>query len=331
MQGPAKSWPLLLLQSVALSVVVAFVSANLNARFQHREETIGQQTALLRGEPYFLDGVKTDWSPFYCRVFFPALLKVMDEVSPLPIQQDYLLLRLGTAVAAFLAFQVVVAGVSGTSSALIAALLLALGLIPTFNHGWEIPIDFPDVFFVSLAILFVRSRRFWPLVALTVVATTNHQTAAFNGVLWGVVNGWSPPFGIRWKEALKAGALVAVSFLVVGLVRWSVRGQFTAPLGANGILTIRDVKEFLAHPTPFSWPFLLAGMFVPSLAILWLKKGLLAREEVKVGVASLVVLLLSLPIVYLSELRSAFLTPLVLVTYLAGIAVGREAGGREGA
>ena len=303
---------------LALAIVVLFVSANLGGRFQNRGETIAQQLAILHGTSYFLHGVETDWPPFHSRVLFPFLLDSVIKLGRLPPSQWYLLLRIATALGAFMAFSYSLERRAGVRAALIGSWLLALGMIPTFNHGWEHPTDFIDVLVLSVAIGLTRRGSWIILLGWAILGATNHQTAAMSGIIWICMRGWSAAEGVRWSEVLRGGVVIPVTYCATLLIRLAVRGELRAGYEFNGYLTITQFLEVLRHPTPFSWPFLAAAMLTPLALWLWLNKEFLEGEDRRLLVAAAVMFLGSTPVVYLSELRSAFLGPLVLLAFVAG-------------
>jgi len=89
--------------------------------------------------------------------------------------------------------------------------LLAYELVFTFAQGWEHPTDFPDVALTGLWLWAAMAGRRWGLLAVALGAAFNRESAAFAGVLWLVLYG----FTVRWTARLSE---LAFGILIVTLV-----------------------------------------------------------------------------------------------------------------
>src|SRR5262245_49141977 len=133
---------------IALSAILVFVSHSIT--FQHIEESIHAQFALLRGEPFIADGKPIVIHPFYNRILFPAVFVFLRNILPGPTDvQIFLGLR-------FLSFLLCLTAIyiaahrrwrSSTSDPLLASSILALSMVPTFNHAWVHSSDIFDLTF----------------------------------------------------------------------------------------------------------------------------------------------------------------------------------------
>ena len=249
----------------------------------------------------------------------------MIQVGIFPPEAWFVILRLATAFLAFLVFSLVSIKVSGASPK-VAALgsgWLALGLIPTFNHGWEHPTDFPEVMFSSLLLWFsIRGCKAATLVT-TLVASLNRQTAAFAGVVWLCLHGFGSRKGVRPGEGAYALLLMAASYVTGWLVKWVVRGDADWRYVVNGYLTIEQFLEFLAHPWASGWPVLLVALVLPTVLWLFANRAALTSIDNRILLAVGVTIGISSLIAFMAELRSVFLVPHVLATFVAVSAESR--------
>ena len=314
--------------SLSLAIIVCFVSNNLHDRFQNRAETVDQQLALLAGESYSIQGKEADWPPFRSGILFPALLAAVIQVEILPPEAWFVILRLATAFAAFLVFSGVSIKVLGASPKVAAfgSGWLALGLILTFNHGWEHPTDFPEVIFFSL--LLGSSIRGWKAATLatTVVASLNRQTAAFGGVLWLCLHGFGSRKEFRPAESAYAVFLILASYVTSWLAKWVVGGDTEWGYLVNGYLTIEQFLEFLAHPWASGWPVLLVALALPTALWVFVNRAALTSVDKRILLAAAVTIGISSVIAFMAELRSVFLVPHVLATFVAVSAESRAHG-----
>jgi hypothetical protein len=315
----------ILVISSCLAMCVCFVSANLHERFELRPETIHNQFAILRGQPYLVDGGEAQLPQFRSRILFPLLLAIVSPWGILSVSQWYLIVRLATAVLAFGAFLLASTRFEniGLKTATFGAGCLAYGLIFTFNHRWEHPTDFLDVAFFSIAMwLTVRKRR-WALLLAVMLGSLNHQTAAVACIIWFCVWGIGKARKVDWREAGYSAGIAFGSYALSTLVKAWVGGTRSAGYMVNGWLTVPDFLDFLRHPQPFSWPFLLAAMVLPVTIWLWTNRGVITGQIRRLLLASIAIVTLSSPIAYWSELRSVFLAPLVIATFVATVSEGR--------
>jgi hypothetical protein len=314
----------LLLLHFSLSIIVCFVSNNIQTRLEHRQETVQQQFAILEGHPYLVDGQETDAPQFRSRVLFPALLALASRWEIVPPAAWFVILRIATALVAFLVFSLLLIDVAGASLKLAAAGCgwLALGLVLTFNHSWEHPTDFLDVIFFSLAIWFAVQRKRTLLAAATILGTLNHQTIAFAGVLWACLHGMDASRKPRPAEIGFAGLLIVSSRLTSWLVESAIRGSAGWGHVMNGYETIGQFLHFLAHPYASGWPVLLFALAAPTAVWLALNRRSLDATGWRILLAVGITIGISSVIAFMAELRSVFLAPHVMATF---VAVGAEA------
>ncbi len=325
---PTRPFVAVALISLSLAIIVCFVSNNLRDRYQSRTQNVSQQLALFAGESYSVGEQEAHWPPFRSRILFPALLALVIKLGIFPPEAWFVILRLATAFQAFLVFSGVSIKVLGASPKVAAfgSGWLALGLILTFNHGWEHPTDFPDVIFFSL--LLGSSIRGWKAATLvtTVVASLNRQTAAFAGVLWLCLHGFGSRKEFRPAESAYAVFLVVASYVTSWLAKWVVGGDTEWGYLVNGYLTIEQFIEFLAHPWASGWPVLLVALVLPTALWVFANRGALTSIDKRILLAVGMTIGISSVIAFMAELRSVFLVPHVLATFVAVSAESRAQG-----
>jgi hypothetical protein len=319
------------LLSFCLALILCFVSNNLNRRFQNRADTVAQQFAILEGRSYQVEGVEADWPPFRSRVLFPAALALVSRWTIVPPAAWFVILRVATASLAMLLFCLLLMRVGNASPKIAAAgcSWLALGIIPTFNHSWEHPTDFPDVIFYCAALWLALRERKLALLLATIAGSLNHQTAAFAGVIWICLHGldarWRPQ---PWQLAFGC-LLAATSKLTTLLVEFVVRGEVAWGYVVNGYLTIGQFFDFLRHPYASGWPVLLFAMLTPTLLWLWVNRKAITPLDARLLIAVVLITGISSVIAFMAELRSVFLAPHVMAVFVAASVEGRILGKRD--
>jgi hypothetical protein len=286
------------------------------------------QYAILKGLPTHIDGQEKVLPQFQSRVLFPILLKSLTETHLMSDSQSFIFLRLTTAFIAYLIFLLVCIHVEEmpVKTAGLGAGVLAYALVFTFNHGWENPTDFLDVAFFSTFIGLALLRRRTMFLLAVLLATLNHQTAAFAGVVWFCLWGLDERELLKpkWREVAFSGALVVGSYSVSTAVKFLFGGSGqTVGYEINGWMTIPEFANFLRHPTPYGWPVLLVAMVLPVILWLWSNRAFVQGDVRQLVWASLCIVVLSSPIAYWTELRSVFLAPVVIAIFAATAAEAR--------
>jgi hypothetical protein len=237
------------------------------------------------------------------------------------------ILRLATAFFALLLFALLLMRVGNATPKIAAAgcVWLALGMIPTFNHSWEHPTDFPDVIFYCAALWLALRKRKLALLLATVAGSLNHQTAAFAGVIWICLHGLDS----RWRpqpwQLVFGCLLAAASKVTTWRVEFAIRGEAGWDHVINGYLTIGQFFDFLRHPYASGWPVLLFAMLMPTLVWLWVNRKALTSTDTRILAAVVVITGISSVIAFMAELRSVFLAPHVMAVFVAAAAEGRAA------
>jgi hypothetical protein len=256
---------------------------------------------------------------------FPAALALASRWTIVPPAAWFVILRLASAFLALLLFSLLLMRVAGATWKLAVAgcAWLALGIIPTFNHSWEHPTDFPDIIFYCTALWLALRERKLALLLATVVGSLNHQTAAFAGVIWiclyGLDSRWRPR---PWQLAFGC-LLIATSKLTTLLVEFKVRGEIAWGYVVNGYLTVGQFFDFLRHPYASGWPVLLFAMLTPTLLWLWVNRKAITPLDARILIAVVLITAISSVIAFMAELRSVFLAPHVMAVFVAASVEGR--------
>lgn len=306
-----------------LALGVVYVSGYLGDRQKFRGEVVQMQFDLLQGKNYVLNSQSMYLPSFQNRVLFPLALSGITQAGVLDANDAFILLRLATAVLALMAVWWTARGISNCSPKLAAAgtLLVAFGLIFTFQFPWEHPTDLLDVFFVALMTWAVVKKRALLLLGIAVAAATNRESAAFAGVLWGFCYAVDEARHVRWNELVRALALIAAPYATVLALRYAFGGERAVNASTQMVTALaslqNDIKGLVDYFTPFNWLAFAFALFVPPL--LWLAsnwRGMELRQRRPVYAAGFLILI-SFLFGIVSELR--IFIPSVVILVLAGV------------
>jgi hypothetical protein len=206
-----QSLPSVLMMIVCLAFMACRFSYGMRAETVH--EMISESYATLGGE-----GACTP--EFKSRILFPAALKLARLLAPKSVDDVDLWkgLRLLTALAAFgCCFACIKALTESSTRAIVACMFLEYTYLWTVTtHQWEHPTDFLDIAFTSIfALLAIRERYGW-LLAVTLLASLNRESAAFSGLI--VIGLAIAQHGISRAAARKGLIGVACIALAYGTV-----------------------------------------------------------------------------------------------------------------
>jgi hypothetical protein len=320
----AWSWRAIVL-AAALALTVTNISMNTGGRREHRAETVDLQQAILRGEPGSLDGRRIYFPQFQNRVLFPMALAATVRVTGLDPIAAYAGLRLLSSWLAFWIVLHVAASLGDSPSrAAAAAVLLALALIVTFNHPWEHPTDVVDMATFALAVAWTVDHRYGRMVGLAVVASANRESSIFLSLLWAAVQAAKLGMSRRWL--IEAAALFVVATAAVMGLRLAFGGTRALagpdfPLGES----LRALRAFLRHPSPFDWPVGFAVLAALCAAGLW-DRPLGGEQRAIVAVAAAAATMSAIGGAA-EELR--IYIPAVTMTIVAGVCAGERGDDRE--
>jgi hypothetical protein len=239
------------------------------------------------------------------------------------------LLRLGTALLAFLVLWQFLTGTVGADARTAAMGMGALAyvLVFEFNHGWEHPTDFQDVTFTLGFIWASLQRRWMSLALITVVACFSRESAVFAGVIWFCLYGLTREWTLRVFDTAYALALCAGSYLTIIGIRYLFGG--TQALARLQTLNIENIwplflKPVLSDPTPSSWPVLLVVMFGPLLLWLFANRRIMCDWHRRLLAAALSVGFISLMLASIEELRILIPCTTILVFVAAAVETQRH-------
>lgn len=249
---------------IALSVILIFVSHTVT--FAHLQESIFDQYATVKGEPFLSDGKRLLIEPFYNRILFPALFVGFTRLfRGWTDVEAFLLLRFLSYVACLSAIYIAAARRSSEAAAgVVACSAAALAMIPTFAHGWVHSSDIFDLTFCLFMFLFIAEGRYWPGFLVACLTAVNRETGAFAAVAYVCLSVGR----VRWsvlpiRAALLAfvpygGALVVRKIVLGNELPLTSSGQWYTGFAYNFELWV----EALRKPSPIGWPMLLFAMMV---------------------------------------------------------------------
>jgi len=262
-----------LLLSIAFGIFVCTASNKLDNREAHRTEAVELERAIFRGQSFHSAGRLVYMPPWQNRVLFPALLEMGIRLGIFGADGWYLLLRFLLSIAMFAAFWFALSTNIGAGFKLagIGLLLLAYGLVCTFESSLGMTSDFPDAMFTTFFIVVSLRRKRLLLFILSIVAATNRESSAFAGVIWFFLYAVDENRKINWREAGYAAFVSISSYASVIALRF-IFGGAQAIKSDTQYLPFRNnyyqIKTFITHPTPFSWVGLMLCMMLPS--IIWI-------------------------------------------------------------
>jgi hypothetical protein len=241
--------------------------------------------------------------------------------------QFFIVLQIAAAFVGYLVFLLACTkeGVP-VKTAGIGAGFLAYALVFMFVSFQEQPTDFLDVAFFSAFLALALQKRRTVFALAVLLATLNHQTAAFGGVIWFFLWGLDErELKPKWLEAVFGGVLIIGSYALQTAVKFLFGGPGqSVGYVINGWFTIHEFVDFIRHPTPLGWVVLLVAMVVPVTLWLWSNREFVQGDVRRLVQASLCIVVLGSPIAFWSELRSVFLAPVLVATFAATVAEARS-------
>src|SRR5262249_49085099 len=140
---------------------------------------------LIRGLPFVIDGEPRVFHAFYNRILFPAVFVfVANNLSGWTDVQVFLLLRFLSFVICFLAIFAAITRRSDATTSTNACAILALSMIPTFDHSWVRTFDIFDLTLGFFMFLFVAESKFWLAFAVACSTAINRETGPFAGLFY---------------------------------------------------------------------------------------------------------------------------------------------------
>ncbi len=311
---------------VALSTILVWVSHSIT--FTHIGESIFNQYATMRGEPFIFDGRPLVIHPFYNRILFPAIFVVATSLLHGPTDiQTFIVLRFLSFALCLSAIYVAAYQRRGAShqSAMIVCAVTALGMIPAFNHGWVHTSDIFDLTICLFMFMFIAEDRFGAAFVIACLTAVNRETGAFGAIAYVcLVAGRERPGPLGLRAALIGlvpylGAIAVRKIILGDQLPLLATGQWYIGLSYNFELFI----DALRRPSPIGWLMLLIAMMVLPWLLL-LEKPSPKAFKVRVAIAFAAIFGISMAVGISSEVRT-FIPCLGLLT---GCLLARDGEGK---
>jgi hypothetical protein len=291
---------------IALSVVLVWVSHSIT--FTHVAESVFNQYATVRGEPFIFDGKPLVIHPFYNRLLFPSVFVVCANIfRGWTDIQLFIFLRFFSFVLCLSFIYIAAYRRSNFSNqdAMTVCSALALSMIPTFNHGWVHTSDIFDLTICLFMFLYIAEDKFVPAFLVACLTIINRETGAFAAIAYICIVIGTQKLSV---VVLRAAMIGLVPYLGAILVRKLVLGD-QLPLMSSGqwyiglSYNLDILIEALKRPSPIGWVMLLVGMATFPLLV-FLKKKSDQIFKVRVIVAFLAVFAISGIVGISSEVRT---------------------------
>jgi hypothetical protein len=316
----------------ALSVILTFISHNYP--FQHLNESIYNQFAVIRGEPMVFNGYSSFMAPFYNRVLFPSIFVFVRAVlhSPTDVQ-----IFLGLRFLSFLfCLSIIYIAInrrrhSSTNDPFMVCSVVALSMVPTFKGGWVHTSDIFDLTFCFFMFLYVVEEKIFSAFFIACLTAINRETGGFAGVVYVCLTVGKQ----RWQAiAVRAVMLTVVPYAAAVLLRRFMLGdhlleavgqypQTIVVLGQwyTGLsYLVGQLIETFERPSPIDWPSLLFAMLVLP-ALVFLNRRTTSEFKVRVALGFFAIIGITATFAVISEVR----TSLPAVAWLIACATAKIA------
>jgi len=310
-----------LMLSTAFGIFEVSASNKILNRQDHRAESVEMERSILRGKAFPHGGRQLYVAPWQNRIIFPALLELCIRIGGMGANAWYVALRLAFCMAMFMTFWFILrAGAEADLRlAVVGLLLLAYCLFMSFSTLFEMSSDFSDAMFASIFIFVALRRKRWVLLAVSILAAANRESAAFAGVIWFFLYAIDDERKINWREA-GFGVLVSIcSYGTALALRYGFGGS--EAIGAKTqYLSLRhtyyNVLGFIQHPSPFAWPGLIFCSVLPCGLWIWLNRDYLTGTHKRLLLAACAISFISIFFGNIMEIRT-FISPLVISIFVA--------------
>ena len=310
-ENPGRDIAILLAWSLSLGLIVAAVSLNL--RFATRLDTLHNLGAVLHGEPFKTGDVFRADLPFYNRILFPLVHRLLSRWLPFASEgQWYLLLRIASFQMAFLVFGLACRLAVGTSRMTtgLAMALLGVATITSFNFPWEEPSDALDMMVTAAGVWATLRRRFLVCLALSILFAANRESAAFLGLIWFVLMAERD----RWlRPAIEGGVICVLSYGTALALKMAL-GPVLRPNWAVARNNLDRLIEALAAFNPLGWLPMLAA----TLVMLFLFADMRLPQVRRFLLLAAVFIVLNVWFGLVNELR-VFLPTFIMLCFAAAV------------
>ncbi len=320
-----------LLFVTALSTILVWVSHSIT--FTHIGESIFNQYATMRGEPFMFDGKPLLIQPFYNRILFPSIFVLATSLlHGMTDIQIFIVLRFLSFVLCLSAIYVAAYRRLSQSSqgVMVACAAAALGMIPTFNHGWVHSSDIFDLTICFFMFLYIAEDRFKAAFLVACLTAINRETGAFGAVAYICLTLGTEKLSQIGLRAALIGLVpyfgaIAVRKLILGdQLPGMATGQWYIGLSYNLELFV----DALWKPSPIGWLMLLIAMMVLPWLLL-LQKPSAKNFKLRVAIAFVFIFGISMAVGISSEVRT-FIPCLGLLTACLLARVGETRPAMEG-
>ena len=310
-----------LLLTVAFGIFICTVSNKIYSRQDNYQESVDMERAILRGQPFMNSGRQTYMAPWQNRVFFPALLEAGIHVGIFSPVGWYVLLRLLCSLAMFAIFWFTLRLNAQANYKLAAGglLLLAYCMFLTFSNRTALSFDFPDAMFTAGFIIASLHRSRLLLLVLAIIAATNRESSVFAGVIWFFLYAVDKDRKINIREIVYAVVVSIASYAMVIALRYGFGG--TKAISSNTQYTpyknnFYQIREFLLHPTLFSWVGLIFCMAVPCAFLLIANRKYLTLIQKRLLMAASAITAISAVFGNIGDTR-VFIPTIILTIFVA--------------
>ena len=264
----------LVLWCLSLGLILAWTSLSL--RFNTRQDTIYNLTAVLRGEPFRAGASFRSDLPFYNRVLFPVLYRGLLQLFPFASEsQWYLLLRIMSFQSAVLSFALVCRQCLSSSrvATVLAMAVLALATIASFDFPWEEPSDAFDLMVIALGVGAALKRRFMLSLGLSIVFAANRESAAFLGLIWFVL---SASRATWLRSGIEATAICGLSYSTALFLKLAIGPRFISNY-VNPAINLNLLWNSLHNFNPLSWLPMLVAVLILLVSLVDIRNSLVRR------------------------------------------------------
>ena len=202
------------------------------------------------------------------RILFPITLATVVRLTGISWAYAFSLLRLTSIFVMYLTFLWFLARLFSTLYAILGILFIAATVTLTFNIPYEVPTDFPEIWFFTLGMFCILERRDLLLCAIIFCATLNRETACFLPLILLFVR-WSWPLRIRTAAVASAAGLCWLFPYVVLRRYWMATGVLEREANFQRNFfghNLPGLRHFFTNFNPFNNYFFYAYLF----GVLWI-------------------------------------------------------------
>jgi len=176
------------------------------------------------------------------RILVPGAIAGVTRLTGLSWEYAFVVVRLLSIVATYLAFHWYLRGWFSTPHAVLGTTFLAATIPLTFLQLFEIPSDFPEILAYTLGLWCIRERRELLLCAVIMIGTLNRETTVFLPLIQLFCRFGRRRLPIAWLS------LSAASWLLpIVLVRWWTGPTWFVLYGVPLEHNVAGIARFVAN------------------------------------------------------------------------------------